>query len=60
MEMGIYDDSTRHKSSSINNQKALKIHSVSNLSSPAKLSNWVIWKPEIGLIIITKLGNKCK
>ena len=31
MAMGIYDDSTRHKSSSVNNRRALKSHSVSKL-----------------------------
>ena len=31
MALGIYDDSTRHKSFSVNNQRALKVHSVSRL-----------------------------
>ena len=33
---------------------------LADLSSPAKLMNLVIWKTVIGLVIITKLGNKCK
>ena len=33
---------------------------LANLSSSAKLTSWMIWRAVIGLMIITKLGNKCK